>query len=248
VTCNTCHHGTLKPEAEPVPDVEHWIRISEQEASLPEATDLIARYRRLVAANFAKIPSTQVASIQVETYSGKGVVRHATVDVLQEGFDRIRMTEQDGQRTMLFIKNGHAGWINDGKTWRSMDDDDSDTLNQRAGNLEPDQVGEQPSPRTVLKEGVYGHTAYVVETGSGDNRKRFYFDAPSGLLLRQRIFFTSMYADGSMDFEYADYRKVGRWMLPFTIRTINAGGSGLTIRRIVSRKVNVQIKPAEFSK
>jgi hypothetical protein len=68
----------------------------------------------------------------------------------------------------------------------------------------------------------------------------------SGVLLRQRAFFTSVYADGSMDIEYADYRKIGWLLLPFTIRSINAGGEGLTIRRFVSRKVNVGLKESDF--
>ena len=49
-----------------------------------------------------------------------------------------------------------------------------------------------------------------------------------------------------MDMEYADYRKVGGLLLPFTIRSINAGREGLTIRRIVLRKVNVGLKESDF--
>jgi hypothetical protein len=51
-----------------------------------------------------------------------------------------------------------------------------------------------------------------------------------------------------MDIEYGDYRKVGQFLLPFTLRVINAGGEGLTIRQIVSRRVNVAAKESQFTK
>ena len=47
--------------------------------------------------------------------------------------------------------------------------------------------------------------------------------------------------------EFADYRNTGGLQLPDTIRVVNAGGAGLTIRRAVSRKVNIPIKDSAFS-
>jgi hypothetical protein len=68
------------------------------------------------------------------------------------------------------------------------------------------------------------------------------------MLIRQRIFTPGFFADDSMDIEYGDYRKVGQFLLPFTLRVINAGGEGLTIRQIVSRRVNVAAKESQFTK
>jgi hypothetical protein len=36
--------------------------------------------------------------------------------------------------------------------------------------------------------------------------------------------------------------------LPNTFYVVNAGGSGLTIRRATSRKINVKMKESEFTK
>ena len=68
------------------------------------------------------------------------------------------------------------------------------------------------------------------------------------MLIRQRIFTPGFFADDSMDIEYGDYRKVGPFLLPFTLRVINAGGEGLTIRQIISRRVNVAAKESQFTK
>jgi hypothetical protein len=120
---------------------------AEVDAPLPPATELIARYRRVVMDGSTKAPVTQSASLENETYSGKGSARRSRVAVLIGGGDKIRMTEQDNKSSITFVKNGQKGWIHDSKGWRAMDEDDVDTLNTRAGNLGPDLVGALASPK-----------------------------------------------------------------------------------------------------
>jgi Photosynthetic reaction centre cytochrome C subunit len=147
VTCNTRHRGTLKPQRAPVPNMEHWTETAEVDTPLPPAADLVARYRRVVNGGSRKGSVTQTVSLENETFNGKGAGRRSTVAVLVGGADKIRMTEQDSKSTTTFVKNCQKGWIHDSRGWRAMDEDDADTLNTRAGNLDADLVGELTSPK-----------------------------------------------------------------------------------------------------
>ena len=91
VTCNTCHRGTLKPQAEPVPDAEHWKKAAEQPSSLPAAAELITRYRRSVGSGKGAL--SQSVTFKMETYGGRGPARQTSVSA---HFRKISIT---GRRT-----------------------------------------------------------------------------------------------------------------------------------------------------
>jgi hypothetical protein len=246
VTCNTCHRGNLKPQAAPVPDAEHWKKGAEKPSPLPAAADLISRYRHSVGGG--KSALSQSVTFDIETYGGKGAARPTSVEVLLDGPTRVRETDRDGAAVKTLIKNGHQAWANEKGTWREMNEGEASAAFEAADILDPDQVGEVAPSGAVFDDRVYGQRAFVVPVNSKGDRKWLYFDAVTGLLLRQRIFSASFYADGSVDIEYADYRKFGSVQLPNTFYVVNAGGSGLTIRRAVSRKMNIKVKEAQFTK
>ena len=246
VTCNTCHRGTLKPQAAPVPDAEHWKKAAEKASTPPPAANLIARYRHSVGG--AKSRLTQSVFFDMETYGGKRAAHQTSVEVLLDGPTRVRETDRDGATVKTLIRNGHQAWANQGGTWRDMNEGEASAALEAADILNPDQVGEVAPSGAVFEDRVYGQRAFVVPVDSKDDKKWLYFDAVTGLLLRQRIFSPNFYADGSVDIEYSDYRKFGSVLLPNTFYVVNAGGSGLTIRRAVSRKVNIKVQEAQFTK
>lgn len=248
ITCNTCHRGNVKPQAGPTSDMEHWMKAAEDELPVPRATDVIANYRQATGLSSRKTPVRQFATFQIETYGGKGAAKTSSLELLVGGPDRVRMTNRDGETATLYLKNGHDAWVKDSKGWHAMDGGEANELEGRASVLEPDQIGEGLVLKNVFKERVYGQPAFVVEADSKGERKQFFFDTGTKLLLRQRIFFKTYYADGSVDIEYSDYKKVGGFMLPFTVRVINAGGEGLSIRRATSRKVDVSAKDSDFAR
>jgi hypothetical protein len=114
--------------------------------------------------------------------------------------------------------------------------------------LSPDQVGTVESAGAVLEDKVDGQRAFVVPVASKGEKKWYFFDARSGILLRQRIFFPSFYGDGSVDIDYFDYQTFGKVLLPTTFHFVNAGGSGLTISHATSRRVNLAVEPTQFEK
>ena len=248
VTCNTCHRGTLKPQAAPVPDMEHWMKAAEKDAPLPSAEDVLAHYRRAVGIGKRNAPQSQSASFEIETYGGKGAAEHMSVDLVMNGANQVRMTDHKGNSTIKFVKNGADAWARDDKGWHVMDGGELETVRSRTAPLDPNQVEGQLTSKTVTKDRVYDRRVNVVQVETHGERQALFFDAENGLLLRKRMYSASFYGDDSVDLEYADYRPVGGFLIPFTIREINAGGSGLTIRRMTSRKMNVPVKAGEFSR
>lgn len=246
VTCNTCHRGTLKPQHGPVPDVEHWRKAAEKTSPLPSAAEILARYRRLIGEGTDDAVHTQSVALQRATYNGTEPARQSSLDVLLEGHDKIRTSIRDGQTVKTLVKNGHEAWTNDGAGWRAMNEGEASTAFEDASILNPNQVGDVGNPGAVFEDKVNGERAYVIPVELLQGRKWFFFDASSGVLLRKRIFFPSFYGDGSVDFEYADYRPFGRTVLPTTFQIVNAGGAGLTISHATSRRVNIGIRDSEF--
>jgi len=245
VTCNTCHRGALKPQAAPVPDADHWRRPADKPLTLPSAAALIARYRRAVGA--AKGALSQSVTFEMETYGGKGAARHSTVEVLLDGSARVREIDREGATTKTLIKNGGKARTNESGKWRDMSEGEAFTSFEAADLLTPDQVGDVALSASVFEDRMYGQRVFVVPVESKGSRKWLYFDPDTGLLLRRRELFGSIYGDGSVDIEYADYKKFGDVWLPNVFHVVNAGGSGLTIRRAISRKINVKLTEAQFT-
>jgi len=245
ITCNTCHRGALKPQAAPVPDADHWKKAAEKASTLPPAAELIARYRRAVGGGKAAV--SQSVTLEMETYGGKGAARRSSVEVLLDGSARIREIDREGATTRTLIKNGSKAWAKEGSSWREMNQGEASTSFEAADILIPDQVGDMAPSGQVFQDHMYRQQVFVVPVNSKGERRWLYFDPDSGLLIRQRIFFDSFYADGSVDIEYADYRKFGNVLLPNVFFVVNAGGSGLTIRKAIVRKIDVKLKEDQFT-
>lgn len=248
VTCNTCHRGTLKPQHGPVPNVEHWMEAADKASPPPSPAEILARYRKLIGKGTGDAVRTQSVSLELATYDGTGPARRSSLEVLLDGPDKIRTSTRDGQRVKTLIKNGHEAWINEGAGWRAMNEGEASTALEQANILKPDQVGNVDNSGVVFEDKVNGKRAYVIPVELKHGRKWFFFDANSGVLLRKRIFFPSFYGDGSVDFDYADYRSFGKTVLPATFQIVNAGGAGLTISHATSRQVNIKTKDSEFEK
>ncbi len=252
VTCNTCHRGALRPQGDPTPNVDHWREAAEKDGPVPSAADVIARYRREVGLASSARSVTQWVSLQVDTFDGTGPAHKTSVEVLLGDAERARVTERDGNKVRIIVKNGRQAWSGDGTEWRTMSEGEASTAFEAAEILDPDQAREfartDATPDSPFSAQVNGQRAYVVPLQTKDEKLWFYFDADSGLLLRKRIFFSGFYGEASVDIEFADYRKTGGLQLPDTIRVVNAGGAGLTIRRAVSRKVKIPIKESAFTR
>lgn len=240
VTCNSCHRGTLKPQGAPVPNAEHWMKAAETAPPLPPADEILSRYRKSITT-----VRTQSLSLRIERYGGKGPALLASAEVLLDG-NKARITNHEGNILTTMIRNGENAWIDEGKGWRMMNRGETFDAFEVAEVLAPDQVGEVESTGAVFEDSSGGLRSFVVPAATKDGKKWFFFDETSGALLRQRLFFSSFYGDGSVDINYADYKNFGDARLPTAIQVVNAGGPGLIVRRVISRRVNIRLATTDF--
>lgn len=240
VTCNTCHRGDSKPRANPVPDAEHWMQAAGSPLSPPAAEEILNRYRRSIAGI-----KTQSISMHVETYGGNGPARRKSVEMLLDA-GGVRIVEHDDKIQKTMMRSGQNAWIDLGKGWRAMREGETFDAFEVAEVFAPDQVRKVEPSGPVSIDRSYGSVTYVLPVSDKNGRKWLFFDPDTGVLVRRREFFTSFYGDGSIDVNYKNYRKFGETFLPMKIEVINAGGAGLIVRSVVSRRVNVRISQTVF--
>jgi len=240
VNCYTCHRGNAKPESKQIPDADHWRQAAEQRSSAPDAQEILARYRKSIGG-----VKTQSISLRVETYGGKGPARLKSAEMLLDGGNaRILEREENRARTMVRFGNKHS--IDEGKGWRDMNEGETFDAFEVAEALAPDQVGAVDSAGSVFVDKANGQRAYVVPASGKDGRKWFFFDPETGVLLKQRQLSPSFYGDATVDINYKDYKSYGEAILPTRVEVVNAGGAGLIVRRVVSRRVNVKLHLTDF--
>ena len=240
VTCYTCHRGSLKPQGDQIPDAQHWMVAAESFSSPPPAREILARYRKSIGA-----VNTQSISLRVETYGGKGPATLKSTEMLLDG-GSARISERDEKNSRTMLRIGNKSSIDEGKGWRDMQRGETFDAFEVAEVLAPDQVGAVEPAGAVFIDKVNGLLAYVIPVTSKDGCKWLFFDPDTGLLLKQRQLSPSFYGDATVDINYKDYRRYGKAMLPTTVEVVNAGGAGLIVRHVTSRRVNIKLRPKDF--
>jgi len=237
VTCNSCHRGAAKPEAEPALSAEHWMGFGRKEHALPDGAELIARFRKLTGVAEQPADHRERIAYEETTYLSEVAPRHENVELVIGGSDKAKMTMRDASGEIVDIRNGKEGWRNVGKDWIPIDGNQREHVASESEAFGWVTLDGLSAPKTIAEDVVRGRDAYVVEAHDGDERVWLDFDQQTGVLLRRRAFFETAYADGSWDMEYGDYRKVGRLMLPYLVQRLNPAGNGLTIRKVSERRL-----------
>jgi photosynthetic reaction center cytochrome c subunit len=240
VTCNTCHRGSVKPQGAPIPDAEHWKKAAEEFPPPPAAQEILARYRKTISN-----VKNQSISLRIERYGGHGPARLNSTAMLLDG-RKARISERENKSSRILIRDGTNAWIDEGKGWRAMSEGESFDAFEVADVFVPDQVGAVEPAGGVFHDRINGLRKYVVPVTSKEGRKWLFFDPDTCLLLKQRQLFSSFYGDGSVDINYSDFKKFGKEVLPTKVEVVNAGGAGLIVRRVISRRVNITIGPDDF--
>lgn len=240
VTCYTCHRGSVKPQGNQIPEAEHWMRAAEQLSSPPPAEEILARYRKSI--NGVK---TQSISLSVETYGGKGPATLKSAEMLLDG-GNARISESYDKNARMMVRNGNRASIDEGKGWHDMNEGETFDAFEAAEVLASDQVGAVESAGAVFMGKIDGRHAYVLPVTSKNGRKWLFFDPDTCLLLKQRQLSPSFYGDATVDINYKDYRNYDKAILPTTVEVVNAAGAGLIIRHVITRRVNLNLRPNDF--
>ena len=97
------------------------------------------------------------------------------------------------------------------------------------------------------KQKVGARETYLIEADPGDGSlRRMYFDAATGLMVRNEIERDTPQGRGTYETELDDYKEVDGVKLPFTVRQSNPGVS-FTIK-VTEVQHNVPIEDAKFAK
>jgi hypothetical protein len=256
ITCYTCHAGSLQPKAasalwNKTPEETAAIRkeqrgkqaapsAPEQPEPLPDAEQVIARYR------------TAVAGDGVKTIHLKGSVETANrgslgVEIYVDMPDRMAQPATIGGAEILQVIDRDHGWaVAQGRTI-DMPPANMENARKQVALLGPLKVAEAEAPRkTTALETIGGRTFVVVESHGARHLERLYFDMQTGLLYKRAGDTHTPLGDYPYETVYEDYRDIDGVRVPF--QTISRSTNDSTRYNFSEIRFNQPIDPSRFER
>jgi len=260
ITCNSCHNGTQKPKGVPslmtqygTPEEDpNEIEIPDQPPKGPAAEQILDKF--IAASGGAERLSVLKTLAAKGKYDGYETY-HAPVAfelyAQAPGQSTTIIHAQNGTSTTVF--DGRAGWIASAQNPVTLlplaPGAELDGARLDAALLFPGGV------KQALREWKSGFPVtslgksdvqVIQGTAEGGTRAKLFFDAESGLLLRQVRYFRTVVGINPIQIDYEDYRSVENVKIPFRwIVTWTNGRSNYQIEEI---QPNVALDPARFAK
>jgi photosynthetic reaction center cytochrome c subunit len=224
VTCNTCHRGSIRPQAIPAIATE----APKPAVADSDADDATARASwpsgNSVIAKYLEAAGGQAALEKVATRVEKGNIllaegRKLPIEVFAKSPDMRVSVMHTSNGDSVTAYNGHAGWMaSPGRPLQEMSPADQYAARLDATVMFPTHLGAlfgetklQPHPQEVD-----GHAASVVlGIAKGEPPVKFYFDPQTGLLLRMLHYTDSALGLNPTQVDYADYRDAGGVKTPY---------------------------------
>ncbi len=247
VTCFTCHRGAAKPVAVPVIAAEGPKPAPEgAEAAapaLPSADQILAKYAQAVGAEALAKVTSRVQKGRLIGFGG----REMPVEVYAKAPDKRLSVVQTPRGEMITAFDGAGGWLTGREGPHPMSAAEAEAANLDADLRFPLHVKRlftafavRPSEKVDGREAVL-----LLARNEGRPPLDLYFDAQTGLLLREE-----RYADTALGYlptqiDYADYRDVDGVQVAFRWTLARPGGR-FTIQ-VDSTQQNVPIDDARFA-
>ena len=252
VTCNTCHRGSIHPQA--IPAIESGDRrtlsaeaggTDESSADWPQGNSVVERYLEALGGRAA------LDKISARVESGKvllGEGRELPVEVFSKSPDLRVVVMHTPNGDNITGYNGQTGWLAaPARPVREMSASEQYAARLDATVMFPTRLAGLFSELKLEphSENVGDHAASVVwGISPGSPPVRFYFDPESGLLLRVLRYTNTALGLNPTQIDYADYRNVGGARTPFRWTVARSGGA-FTIQLDQARD-NPQIEPSRF--
>ena len=250
VTCFSCHRGAEHPLSVPLvasadlpPEPEH---AHKEPARLPAPEAVLAKY--LQAAGGAEALSKVESRVMKATLTGFGDAP-VPVEVLAKApGKRISIVKRpQGENKTAF--DGEHGWLgNAGRPARDMSGPDNDAARLDARFALPAELPTLFKEfRTRPGQPVDGReTVRVIASNPGAPPVEWFFDAETGLLLRQKRYVETVLGRNPTEITYADYREADGIKVPF--RWTVARPSGRFTIQVDEMKQNVPVDDGAFQK
>ena len=249
VTCYSCHHGAEHPTSTPpVLESDMPARAEHAPPARPTtitADQIIEQYRAAVGGEEAmKRTTSRVAKGEIL------VAGHETpIELLTKAPNKRMSISQTPNGESITAFDGTAGWLgNTGRPPREMSPAESEAAGLDAEFYLPLRLKENfPQLRVGHLETVQGAECNTL-IGIRPDRPpvRFYFDAKTGLLIRQVRYGETPLGRNPTQIDYADYRDVDGVKIPF--RWTLARTNGRFTIQLADVKANVPMDDSRFSK
>jgi photosynthetic reaction center cytochrome c subunit len=254
VTCNTCHRGSIQPQAIPAiatgtqkpaeTDSDH--EDATALASWPSGNSLMAKYLEALGGK----PALEKVATRVE--KGNALLaggRGLPIEIFAKSPDQRVSVMHTANGDSVTGYNGHAGWLAaPGRPVREMSAADQYAAKLDATAMFPanlaamfDELKLRPHPETVD-----GHAMTVVwGITKGQAPVQLYFDPQSGLLVRMLHYIDTALGLNPIQVDYSDYRDAGGVKTPY--RWTIARPSGAFTIQLDEVQNNAPIDAAKFA-
>jgi outer membrane lipoprotein-sorting protein len=254
VTCNTCHRGSIHPQAIPAilaeapkPGEEKEHEHDAAPATLASGDPVMAKYLEAVGGKAA------LDKVATRTEKGNALMpggRQVPIEIFAKAPDQRVSVMHTPNGDSVTAYNGHEGWLTSpGRPVRDMSASDQFAARMDAAAFFPeylarsfDELKLQPKPETIGD-----HTTVVVlGFAKGQSPAQLYFDEQSGLLLRLLRYSDTALGLNPTQVDFADYRDAGGVKTPY--RWTIARPSGAFTIQLDDVKSNAPIDAAQFVK
>ncbi len=179
-------------------------------------------------------------------YQGKS----GTVEVYAKAPNKLAvLTQLQGVGEVREGFDGSVGWYEDSQTGVREKTGQELSVTKRGAEFNGVLKLRELYPKMTLKgkQSVGDREAYVVEADPGDGSlRRMYFDAGTGLLVRNDIEYDTPQGRATFNWYFEDYREVGGIKMPFTRRRSDVDGS--ITYKVTEALQDVPIDDAKFAK
>ncbi|OLE53810.1 MAG: hypothetical protein AUG51_11000 [Acidobacteria bacterium 13_1_20CM_3_53_8] len=253
VTCYTCHRGQTAPQNLPTLPIATATRgpggaapvgVGAAAAALPTAEQILEKY---ITAIGGRPAIAKVQTILMKgTTEGQGG-RQMPFEITLKSPENL-LTSMAAPQGGTFSRglNPSGGWMRGPRGARAASASDLVQMKRQAQAFWVLKLSEPfPKMTVVGRDRVGDRDAFVLESTPSENMKQlFYFDAETGLLLRELIITKTMLAPLPEQFDFGDYRDVDGVKLPFMLRYSNVDDS--TQLSITEVKSNVPVDDSIF--
>lgn len=255
VSCNTCHRGSIHPQAIPAimadagkpkgAESEH--EPDTLPASLPSANPVLDKYLQALG---GKAALDKVSTLVEKGNAVIGEGRKLPIEVFAKSPDQRVSVMRTPNGDSITAYNGHEGWLAfPGRPLREMSASDDYAAKLDATAFFPahltaafDDLKLEPRPETIADRPA----TVVLGLTKGQPPARLYFDQQSGLLIRMLHYTDTALGLNPTQVDFADYRDVGGVKTPF--RWTIARPSGAFTIQLDEAHDNVPIDEAKFVK
>jgi len=244
VTCYTCHRGALTAERfPPLPPRDYSTIVDKPAPALPTVDDVWNAYLRAVGE-----PAGGFSSTVLTATDDRNEGRYGSLEVVFKGADRLRITSTVAPNgTVVQAAKGETGWVASGNQSRALRPDEVPRLRRAAMRYRPIKLERPADLRIAGIEQVRGRDAYAaVMQPDARTRRTWFFDAASGLLLRERTTTETALVPLEQRIDYDDYRRVDGVMLPFVMRLSDGAPFDTSTVVFTSIKHNVDVDDSTF--